>query len=114
MINHRHSAAVQAFPVEHTGSIAPRNATAADRARREQIIILAYVHLYNAGRSCGAVALRRQLSAQEGLYPVPSVAQIGVVLRAYGLNRGRLGWNDNVEPRGLYDFTKKPQGGVKI
>jgi len=113
MINHRHSAAVQAFPVEHAGYIAPRNAIAADRAHREQIIILAYVHLYNTGQSCGAVALRRQLSDQEGLYPVPSVAQIGAVLSAYGLNRGRLGWNDNVEPRWLYDFTKKPKGGVK-
>jgi hypothetical protein len=85
---------------------------AEDRERVEQIILLERVHLYNAGTACGATVLRRRLIEQEYLRPVPSVSQIGAVLRAYGLTHGRLGWNDNVEPRWPFDFTKRPKGGA--
>jgi hypothetical protein len=78
----------------------------------EQVILLERVGLYNAGQACGAAALRRHLIEQEYLHPVPSVSTIGQVLRAYGLTHGRLGWDDDVEPRWAYDFTKKPKGDV--
>jgi hypothetical protein len=80
--------------------------------RVEQIILLERVHLYNAGRACGAAALRRHLIEQEHLHPMPSVSRIGQVLREYGMTHGRLGWNDDVESRWPYDFTKKPKGSV--
>lgn len=83
-----------------------------ERDRVEQVILFERVHLYNAGRPCGAAALRRHLIEQEYLHSVPSVSKIGQVLRAYGLTHGRLGWNDDVEPRWAYDFTKKPKGNV--
>jgi hypothetical protein len=85
-----------------------------ERERVEQIILFERVHLHNAGRPCGAVALRRHLIEQEYLYPVPSVSKISQVLREYGLTHGRLGWNDDVEPRWPYDFTKQPKGGVTL
>ena len=83
-----------------------------ERDRVEQIILLERVHLYNAGRACGAAALRRHLIEQEHLCPAPSVSKIGTVLREYGLTHGRLGWDDDVEPRWPFDFTKKPKGSV--
>ena len=89
-----------------------RNESLDRRERVEQVIILEYVHLFNAGQPCGATALRRHLIAQEYLCPVPSVSKIGTTLREYGLTHGRLGWDDDVEPRWPYDFTRKPKGGV--
>ncbi len=83
-----------------------------ERERVEQIILFERVQLYNAGRPCGAAALRHHLIEQEYLHPVPSVSKIGTVLREYGLTHGRLGWNDDVEPRWAYDFTKKPKPRV--
>jgi len=83
-----------------------------ERERGEQVIVLERVHLYNAGRACGAAVLPRHLIDQECLYPVPSVSRVGAVLREYGLTHGRLGWDDDVEPRWPYDFTKRPKGGV--
>jgi hypothetical protein len=61
---------------------------------------------------CGAAARRRHLIEQEYLHPVPSVSKIGTVLREYGLTHGRLGWNDDGEPRCAYDSTKKPKPHV--
>jgi len=91
---------------------APQDNAFDERDRVDQIIILERVHLYNAGRACGAAALRRHLIEQEYLSPVPSVSKIGAVLRDYGLTHGRLGWDDEVEPRWPFDFTKRPKGGV--
>ena len=56
-----------------------------DRERVEQIILFERVHLYNAGRPCGAATLRRHLIEQEYLHPAPTVSKIGCVLREYGM-----------------------------
>lgn len=90
----------------------PRNTCGDERDRVEQIILLVRIHLYNAGQACNAVAVRRYLIEREALRPVPSASKIGAVLREYGLTHGRLGWDDGVEPRRLFDFTTKPKKGV--
>lgn len=85
-----------------------------ERDRVDQIILLARVHLYNTGRACGAPELRRFLIEQEAVFPTPSVSKISCVLREYGLTHGRLGWDDDVEPQRLFQFTKKPKEGVSV
>ncbi len=82
--------------------------------RVDQIILLARIHLYNVGRACGASALRQYLIEQEAVSQIPSISKISCVLREYGLTHGRLGWDDDVDPQRLFNFTKKEKEGVTV
>jgi len=67
----------------------------------EQLVVMERCHLYNAGRPCGAVALRRHLCECLGVQTPPSVRQISQVLTRYGLTHGRTGWYEGDVPEWL-------------
>jgi len=77
------------------------------QAEVEQLVVMERHHLYNAGRPCGAVALRRHLCEQLGVRTSPSVRQISQVLTRYGLTHGRTGWYEGDAPEWLPPLARK-------
>ena len=60
------------------------------RSEIEQIVIMERLHLYNRGVPCGAQAIRNLL-AQEGVRPLPSMSTIKRFLSRNCLTYGRTG-----------------------
>ena len=57
----------------------------------EQIVVMERLHLYNRGVPCGAQAIRNLL-AQEGVRPLPSVSTIKRILSRNCLTFSRTGY----------------------
>jgi hypothetical protein len=75
----------------------------------EFLVVIARLHLYNHGRPCGAVALRRHLHEHYGVRALPSTRPIGRILVLYGLTHGRTGWYEGDEPDWLPQSSWVPR-----